>query len=113
MADGSYLWFEGVHGEKLARSRLRTIGRKYEPRRLGGGFDHGDVVPAVPRHARHEPAAVNALRDEILNPATSPLALAVDYPVQGGDARSGVARGAPALRRARTPPPACRGVGGA
>src|SRR5207249_2438344 len=71
---------KGVHGEKLARSRLRTIGRKYEPRRLGGGFDHGDVVPAVPRHARHEPAAVNALRDEILNPATSPLALAVDIP---------------------------------
>ena len=27
-----------------------------------------------------EPAAVNALRDAILNPATSPLALAVDVP---------------------------------
>jgi len=33
--------------------------------------------------------ARDALRDQIINPATSPLALAVDNPVQGGDAMLG------------------------
>jgi len=60
-----------------------------------------------------EPAAVNALRDAIPQPCDESARPRRGCPVQGRDARSGVARGAPALRRAQTPPPARRGVGGA
>ena len=73
-----------------------------------------------------EQAAVDALRDEILNPATSPLALAVDVPFKAAmlglewpevrrlfdERERRLARG-DALRRPRTRPPARRGVGGA